>query len=253
MISSWLAQRDGTGLPSASWWVCEIVVEKPSAPSSSDLASSAFITATSSGVASSPTARDPITMRRIAEWPQKKPALRPILPSISARYSPKLDQLPHGTACFSVSSGMPFDFREHRHDVGGRFLGHRRDAEAAEAAEHRGHAVQARGAQRRIPERLRVIMRVRVDEARRHHQPGRIHRLARILGHAADGDDPSVLDADVADEAVASGPVDDRAADDFQIQHGELLVGWIGAGAPSRGGGLKRLRQAAGRSGARPG
>ena len=97
-ISSWLGP--------ARWHRLAVAVvvgrrrsrsRSPSRPRSSDLPSSVFIFSISSGVAFSPTARSPMTIRRIGEWPAKKPALRPILPSSSARYSPKLLPVPrHG-------------------------------------------------------------------------------------------------------------------------------------------------------------
>jgi hypothetical protein len=85
MTSSWLAQRDATGLPSPSECVCERVVENPSPPASIAVWSSATIFATSSSVASRSTASVPMTYRRIAQWPTSQPAFTPTLPSSAPR------------------------------------------------------------------------------------------------------------------------------------------------------------------------
>ena len=51
-------------------------------------------------------ASSPITTRRIAEWPTRKPALTASVPSRRSRYSPNVRQS-HGTPACSDSRGMP--------------------------------------------------------------------------------------------------------------------------------------------------
>ena len=48
----------------------------------------------------------PMTLRRSAQWPTRKPALTPSRPSSASRYSAKLDQL-QGTPFSRAASGMP--------------------------------------------------------------------------------------------------------------------------------------------------
>jgi hypothetical protein len=50
-------------------------------------------------------------------------------------------------------------------------LAHRRDAEAAVAHHHRRHAVPRRDRQQPVPQHLRVVVRVHVDEARHTTRP----------------------------------------------------------------------------------
>ena len=94
----------------------------------------------------------------------------------------------------------------------------RGDAEAAIADHRRGHAMPRRDAEHAIPQDLRVVVRVHIDEARRHDLAGGVDgRGGRPVG-LAQGDDLAVLDADVADEARLARAVDDRAARDLQIE-----------------------------------
>ena len=79
--SSREAWRDGTGLPSGSLWVTERVVDRPSAPPRIDSRSSSFICSISARVASRWIDSGPITWRRIAQWPARKPALMARVPS----------------------------------------------------------------------------------------------------------------------------------------------------------------------------
>ena len=100
-----------------------------------------------------------------------------------------------------------------------RWIGRgRRDAEAAVADHHGGHAMPRRDAQHAVPQDLRVVVRVDVDEARRDDLAlGVDGRRGRPVG-LAQRDDLAVLDADVADEARLARAVDDRAARDLQIE-----------------------------------
>ena len=83
--SSRLAWRDGTGAPVWSLWLVDHVEEKPRPPAVSPSWSSDAIRATSSGVASRSVAAGPMTTRRMAEWPTRKPALGVIVPSRRSR------------------------------------------------------------------------------------------------------------------------------------------------------------------------
>ena len=79
------ANRDGTGLPSPSLCVSEVVVEKPKPPASRPSRRSRAICASSSSVAARSLAASPITTRRIAEWPTMNPALITRRPSSASR------------------------------------------------------------------------------------------------------------------------------------------------------------------------
>ena len=74
----------------------------------------------------------------------------------------------------------------------------RRDREAAVAGDHGGDAVEAARRAVGLEGELRVVVRVRVDDARRHHLAGGVDHpgaLARV--DEADGGDAPVADADV--------------------------------------------------------
>ena len=83
--SSRLAWREGTGSPFASLWVAAMEDEKPMPPSCTDWRSRATMRSSSSALASWPTARSPITTRRSAEWPTRKPAFTASRPSSRSR------------------------------------------------------------------------------------------------------------------------------------------------------------------------
>ena len=99
------AAREGTGMPSPSLWVGACDVENPSAPSSRERASTDSMAWTWSAEATVPTASSPITERRTAEWPTRKPAFTPTEPSSRPSHSPKevQDQSRHSRA----ARGMP--------------------------------------------------------------------------------------------------------------------------------------------------
>jgi hypothetical protein len=81
-----------------------------------------------------------------------------------------------------------------------------READAAVAHQHRGHAVVDAGAEGLVPAGLAVVVGVDVDEARR--EPGAVagDALARRAGDAADLGDAAVLHADVGGEGRAPVP-----------------------------------------------
>ena len=205
MSSSSVAYRDGTMSPSASLCVRAHDDEKPRPPAARLSSSSCSIAARSSGVAAPCVARSPMTTRRIVEWPTRKPAFGASVPSIRSRYSPKVFQS-HGTPAASADDRHALDPGEHAHQVVAVLGAERRDREAAVAADHRRDAVQRRRAQRRVPEHLRVVVRVDVDEAGRDDLAVGVDRARRGLVDVADRDDASVADADVA-AAAPGAPV----------------------------------------------
>jgi hypothetical protein len=92
----------------------------------------------------------------------------------------------------------------------------RRDAEAAVAHDDGGDAMPGRGRQVRVPEDLRVVVRVHVDEARRDDETlaiddGRIPSLRRLESDA-DGGDALAIEQDVSLEAGGARSVDDEPA-----------------------------------------
>ena len=80
------------------------------------------------------------------------------------------------------------------------------------------------GTERRVPEHLRVVVRVDVDEARADDVAGGVEH-ARAVEAVADLGDHAVGDRDVGRRAGRAGAVDERAAaDDDVCGHGSLLV-----------------------------
>ena len=97
-----------------------------------------------------------------------------------------------------------------------------RDADAAVAHDHRGHAVPGGGRQRAVPADLRVVVRVRVDEAGGDDQVGRVDDPAGgALRELADRRDLSVRDRDVGVARRRAGAVDQLAVlDEEVVGHG---------------------------------
>ena len=81
-----------------------------------------------------------------------------------------------------------------------------------------------RGAEGAIPEGLGIVVGVDVDETGRHHLARSIDRPPRFLVHLADGDDATVLNAQVAGSRRFSAPIDQRSALDQDIQHFVFLL-----------------------------
>ena len=138
------------------------------------------------GVDSRAVASSCITTRRNAEWPTRNPAFGISVPSRRSRYSLGRRPVPRH-ALLERLQRHALDPGQHPHQVVGirrvdrTVTGReRRDREAAVAAHHGGHAVQRRRAQRRVPERLRVVVGVDVDEARRDDEVGRVDRPRRV-------------------------------------------------------------------------
>src|SRR3954447_21310532 len=93
----------------------------------------------------------------------------------------------------------------------------------------------------RVPGGLAVVVRVDVDEARRHQAAIGVHLAVCVLVDASDGDDSSVGDADVRGALCRTGPVYERPALDHQVEHGFTVllergrtVVWVHEGARPR-------------------
>ena len=215
-ISSRAAARDGTGWPSPSLCVCTCEVEKPSAPSASAACSAASMASMSSASAAPPTARSPMTSRRSVEWPTRKPGVHGDAAVEAA--DPVAEGAPvPGQPGLQRGQGHALDPRHHPRDVVDVLRRHGRQREAAVAAEHRGHAVQRGRAGVGVPEELRVVVRVQVDEARRDQHAGGVdHGVG--AGAVGTGPDarrsahPSITH--VGPDRRRPGPVDDRPAAD---------------------------------------
>ncbi len=94
------------------------------------------------------------------------------------------------------------------------------DGEPAVPADHGRDPMDVRRRRVGVPEQLRVVVRVRVDQTGGDDAAGRIDDLGCVLGHLADGHDPTVADPDVACVARGAGAVDDGPTDDLGIEHG---------------------------------
>ena len=91
--------------------------------------------------------------------------MTPTLPSSRPRYSAKVSQF-HGTPVLERGERHALDLRHHPAEVVGVLGVHRREREAAVAADDAGDAVDVARRRDRVPEQLRVVVGVRVDEAR---------------------------------------------------------------------------------------
>ena len=128
----------------------------------------------------------------------------------------------------------PLHPRQHPHqvigvgavDTGRTRRQQRGDRESAIATNHGGHPMQRRRAQRGVPERLRVVVGVDVDEPRRHHQTGRVDgvrcRRCRGISRLADRDDPAVTHTDGRHHPRCPGTVDHQATDDLQVEQASV-------------------------------
>ena len=65
-----------------------------------------------------------------------------------------------------------------------------------------------------IPENLRVVVRVRVDETRRHDAVGRVDNLLGSAVDLSDLDDLATRDCDVSVPAGRTRPIDDQTVPD---------------------------------------
>ncbi len=145
------------------------MTRSPSPPASRDSASSRVISATSSAVATSAPRSSPITQRRRAQWPTRKPALTPEVSLEPAEVLAEAGPVP-GQTVLQGGEGHALDLGHHPTDVvvvlgldGGQ-------GEAAVPADHRGHPVEIGRGGGGVPEQLGVVVGVGVDDAGGHHQ-----------------------------------------------------------------------------------
>jgi hypothetical protein len=92
------------------------------------------------------------------------------------------------------------------------------EREAAVADEDRRDPVPRRGGRRRVPVQLRVVVRVDVDEARRHGQAVGIELFGAPLVDPTDLGDAPVAHGDVGREGGQARPVDDPPAPDDEVE-----------------------------------
>ena len=96
----------------------------------------------------------------------------------------------------------------------------RRDAEAAVAGGHGRDAVEGGRVAQPVPGDLRVVVRVRVDDARRDDEPvGVDGALGPLAAVAPDAHHPTVGDGDVGEPAGHAGAVDHQPAVDQEVVH----------------------------------
>ena len=99
----------------------------------------------------------------------------------------------------------------------------RRDPHPAVAHDDAGDAVPGRGRHRAIPADLRVVVRVRVDEAGGDHEIGGIDHGGRAARHPADLGDPAIGDGHVGLARLRPRTVHQRAVLDHEVVgHGFL-------------------------------
>ncbi len=123
------------------------------------------------------------------------------------------------------------DLCHHPADVVGVLRVDRRQREPAIASDHGRDAVHVGGGGERIPEELRVVVRVGVDHPGHHHEAGGVEFCGPMLFDLADGHDAAVPYPDVRDAAGLPGAVDERAGSDDVVEHG-TSEGGHSAGAP---------------------
>ena len=120
-----------------------------------------------------------------------------------------------------------FDARHREHRALAALGMHRGEAEAAVADHDRRDAVPARDGAVRIPEQLRVVMGMQIDEAGRDDQSRGVDRLRGVGGaQPPDFRDAAVLDADVAAKARHPRSVHHHsiANDQIELRHGSTSV-----------------------------
>ena len=100
----------------------------------------------------------------------------------------------------------------------------RRKADTAIAHHHCCDPVPRRRRHFRIPGRLAIIMGVDVDKAGRDDQPLGVNLLAPRSGNGAHGRDAATIDGDIAGEAWIAAAINDGAAADHEIMHGQFLL-----------------------------
>ena len=128
-------------------------------------------------------------------------------------------------ALFERGERHALDLRHHAARVIGGVGLQRREREAAVAADHTGDAVHVRRRGVGIPMELRVVVRVRVDEARCEHETVAVDGGGRgVAGERArfgDGGDAVAADTDVGRPGGRARAVDEGRSDDLDVEHGK--------------------------------
>ena len=137
----------------------------------------------------------------------------------ASRYSGNVshDQL---DALVQRGAGDVFDALHQLHEEVVTIGTHRCEADAAVAEDRRRDAMPARRCELVVPGRLTVVVRVRIDEARRHERAVGVEDFARGAAERADLDDDTVGDGDVGAVCGCAGAVDDHAALQQKVVHG---------------------------------
>ena len=126
-----------------------------------------------------------------------------------------VDALPHDV------DRDAFDADQVLHDAFAHLGAHRRDADAAVAEHDRRHAVQRRACRQRVPGKLRVVVGVRVDEARREDPAFGVDAAPRRrAAEATHGDDATVFDRQRAQHAGCAGAVAQPRVVEDEVVHG---------------------------------
>ena len=147
-------------------------------------------------------ARAPITLRRSAQWPDQEAGVDAEAAVQRVEVLGEGGPVPRD-ALLQGGQGHALDLGHHPADVVGVLGVDRREGEPAVAADHGRHAVHVRGRGERVPEELRVVVRVRVDHPGCHDEAGGVELRASPARRPADGDDAAVADPDVGQTAGA--------------------------------------------------
>ena len=115
------------------------------------------------------------------------------------------------------------DLRHHPAQVVGILGVQRCERETAVAADDGRDTVHVARRRARVPEQLRVVVGVRIDEPRRQDEVGAVERARRGVVDVADGADATVGHRDVADAARRAGAVHHRRTPHDQIRHTPTL------------------------------
>ncbi len=108
---------------------------------------------------------------------------------------------------------------------------HRREREAAVAADDARDAVDVARRRRRVPEELRVVVGVRVDEARGDDEPVGVDRPRRVARRPPRPRRSGRPGSRRRRACRRAGAVHDRPAADHDVEHG--VVPLLAAGAPN--------------------
>ena len=109
------------------------------------------------------------------------------------------------------------DILERPQDKAAMLLARRCDAEAAIAHHDRRHTVPRRDRQLPVPKKLRIVMRMDVDDAGSNHLPPGIDSRLRAGGGVSHGHNFAVENTDVSGITRRTGAVHDESARDLQV------------------------------------